>query len=251
MRLNALHPLAIVAVFLACAGCGLPDYERRIDAHRARLAAFDEANKLLENPLETPKKGEGNKDDPPAWHADIFLRLPKGYGTTPKEKQPYNDPFPCFRYSNGEAHFSIFVAVNVAPDPKAKEEIGKYHAKNFSFFAKQAILDYYYKNTKIPITERKPETRKVAELSPYPDTAGKITYQYFQTQLQKKGSEPSVFGIYLHEDAGKQVAILVERPLKLEKADEFNKSLEASLGSLDISSEAASKRAAFKKPAAP
>src|SRR5437870_5684245 len=96
----------VVFLWIGVAGCGLSDYEKRMDKHQ-RIVALDETSKLLEDPIEMPMlKKPGSKDDfEAAWPFDVYLRLPKGFGTTVKEqdKKAYDFTTPLFvRYSNNE-----------------------------------------------------------------------------------------------------------------------------------------------------
>jgi hypothetical protein len=262
-----------VIVLIAASGCGMAEYERRMDAQRVRVQKYDEANRLLDDPIETPvmqlkNPKEGEKAEIPAWPYEIFLRLPKGYGSTPKEKTPYNDPFPCYRYTGGtEGALNIFVAAAAIMDPpkaetelKLPEDFAKYYAVNFRTYLRVALQKFYEKTSKSAFTlqeKGKPQFYRGFEVvAPYPDPdkPTRVTYtSYLYTDEgnpQPKDKEPSAFDVYIHEQIGKQVCIVVHRPLRPASA-EMTKSIEACLGSLDVSGDAGNKRVQFKKPKAP
>src|SRR6266704_2826576 len=97
----------IVAALIGVGGCGLSDYQKRMDEQRARIQDFDDANRLLDDPIERPiiKAPDGNDfTDKAAWHFETFLRLPKGYGTREKDKTVYGQPkwpYVFVRYTGG------------------------------------------------------------------------------------------------------------------------------------------------------
>ena len=68
-------------------GCGLADYEKKMQDAEARVQRFDEDNRLLGDPLTFPA------DQAPGM--DIFLRPPKGVAKshdTRKDQPPYHFP---------------------------------------------------------------------------------------------------------------------------------------------------------------
>src|SRR5262245_4545061 len=68
-------------LFLLLAGCGLSDYESRIDQERIRVKIFDEENKvlgdLIDRPYDVVKIAEGKEILTQIWPFDVFLRVPK------------------------------------------------------------------------------------------------------------------------------------------------------------------------------
>jgi hypothetical protein len=251
MRINTYTALFCLVLL---SGCGMSDYEKRLDEQRVRIANFDEVNRLLGEPIDMfgTKSPEGK--DEPAWRVDFYLRLPKGYGKLPKDKSPYYPPFPCYRYVAEDNKYSIFVAANLLPDPKGKRkpQIGEYSKTLFRTFLRLAIADYYEKTTKLKLNlpeKVKAQERLVTAATPYPDATPKIKYDVitFTDQNNKQAANPTQFDVYVHDGAGgKQVAIIAQHPVKMTPADTFDKHLEACLGSLDVGPEAAIKRAEFK-----
>lgn len=272
-------PLLLAIVLIGTAGCGLSDYQSRMDKSREWVKEFDDANRALDDPIEIPlvplgpkvKPKEPPKDAPkepakeeadtkPAWLFDFYLRLPKGFGKMPKDKVPYAAPFPCFRYAGADPGYDILVAANVVADRKAKDkvEIGKYYADDFRFFVRLAIKDFYAKTNdkldlKMPASD-KFQAIDFPTLSPFSDVTTRIAYQTveYTDKGNPKIKEPSVFRVYIHEEPartkedgakepGKQVAIVVHRPMRTD--DTFEK---ACLRTLDIG-DSMNKRSQYKK----
>jgi hypothetical protein len=268
VRLASLLAILLTSV----AGCGLADYQSRMDAQRERVKEFDDANRSLDDPIEIPllpvaKPKELPKDDAkehrkdeanPAWLFDFYLRLPKGFGRTPKDKTPYFSPFPCFRFAGSEPGYDILIAAGLIADPKANPDFGKYTQDNFRHWVRMAIKEFYAKtNNKLDL--RLPEKDRyqvinVKPLSPFSDVASdekkKILYELiaYTDSGDPKVKEPSQFRVYIHEEPGKQIAIVVHRPRPIgDGQDAFDKAINACLGTLDATSDSLSKRQQYKK----
>jgi hypothetical protein len=242
---------ALFSLLIGVSGCGLSDYENRMDAQRKRVQDFDEFNRLLGEPVETPVM-----DESAAWPFDVFLRLPKGYGVTPRDKTPYLDHFPFFRYAGGsEGAIDLFIAAAWLTEGKQEDAYLKYSRANFRIFIQQALERYYAKTNKIAHLFQEKNTSKRRDLafkmhSPYadPEAPAKVGYRYwlYTDESLIKPPDQSAFDVYIHEQAGRQCCIVVHRPLRPAGA-ELTRSIEACLGSLDIGPDAAGKRALAKK----
>jgi hypothetical protein len=235
-------------------GCGLSDYQARMDAQRVRIQRFDDTNNLLDSPIEMP----ANPDQKPAWPFDFYLRLPKGYVL---HKTPYSTNFAFYRYYTFEPGYNIFLAAALISPPKAKEMLGVYTLENFRGYVRLGIDDYYFKNYKadanfflnktklfLPADKLQYVTIEEPAHSPFSDVTTKISYSYvvFKDMANKQLKEHSEFRAYFHESGHKQVAIVVQCPLRGSN-EAFDKSIKASLSTLDVSAEAISKREQFKK----
>jgi hypothetical protein len=268
----------LAILLLGPVGCGVSEYQSRMDTQRERVKEFDDANRALDDPIEIPSlqlekpkdlpkdavkepAKDSVKDANPAWLFDFYLRLPKGFGSLPKDKVPYFSPFPCFRYAGSESGYDIFVAAALMVDPKAKEkeEFDKYYPDNFRYFVRMAIKDFYFKtNNKLELKmpdKEKYQVMDVKMLSPFSDVTTRIPYKYYEYT-----DKPSVFRVYIHEEPanlkdgskepGKQIAIIVHRPRPPRSddvRDAFDKAIDACLGTLDATSESMSKRSQYKK----
>jgi hypothetical protein len=247
--------LLLGALFLGAAGCGLPDYEQKIDAQRTRVAEFDELNRVLDDPVEmptlpAPKAAKDSKEEVPAWPPELFLRLPRGFGSAPKEKALGDPSFPMFRYAGGELGFSIFVAIASIQEAKKPAEVGNYPIDYFRFKVREGLFKHQLIVNKadLPIpTKIEYVARRVKVYSPYPERA-EIRFDHLElSDAAIKGRvNPSTFEIFLREEAGRQAAIVLHRPAGKQSA-EHRKIIDASLGTLDLTPESAGKRAQFKK----
>jgi hypothetical protein len=260
----------IVAVALVGAGgCGLSDYQSRMDAQRERVLQFDEANRLLDDPINMPKleyqdPKEGTQQEKAAWPFDVFLRLPKGSGITFKDKivSPYDPNFVVFRYASfTPGAYNFFLAASRVADPNQKEpEPGKYAPNAFLNFVKTAMEIHYASTYKVqPLLDQttKPVFRdvKVVTAYPNPDAPTTVRFSFFtytdERNTQVLAKDRNAFDVYYHEKGGKQVCFVVHRPLQSANSASLKTAVETSLGTLDISSEAGRKRSEHRKAKTP
>ena len=79
-RRSSFRKLALAALpALALAGCGIADYEKKMQEAEVRVQRFDEENRLLGDPLILPPHKD--MEGPPF---DVFLRPPKGVANKDK-----------------------------------------------------------------------------------------------------------------------------------------------------------------------
>jgi hypothetical protein len=270
------RPMLLAILLIGVTGCGLADYQSRMDAQRERVKEFDDANRALDDPIEIPmlpveKPKEPLKDginDPgkdeanPAWLFDFYLRLPKGFGKTPKDKIPYFSPFPCFRYSGNEPGYDILIVANLVAENAKEQKFGMSTRENFRLWVRMAVKDFYAKTNvaklelKLPDKERH-QAIDVKTLSPNSDVTTRILYQVsvYSDPGNPKVKEPTQFRVYIHDEPanakdgtpGKQIAIVVHRPRHSgDGKDAFDTAIDACLGTLDAN-EALSKRQQYKK----
>jgi hypothetical protein len=260
---------------LGAAGCGLSDYQSRMDAQRARVKKFDDANELLGDPIDIPTMpGKGLRaESQPAWPFDFYLRIPKGYV---REKEPYYTNFPFYRYAGTEPGYSVFVAAAVLIDKDAKERYGEYSVARFRELVRLGIDHFYFKNyksdprfyadkLKLFLPSDKIEYSALAAdlITPFSDVAEKIPYAYtsFKDTANRGNDKPVEFRVYFHDEygkeildeagkrkmlPGKQVAIVAQAPIRGQN-EQFDTSIQAALGTLDLSAEVANKRAQYKR----
>ena len=263
-RIRSLNPVRslVLLAFLASGGCGLSDYHNRMDSQRKRVQDFDEANALLDDPIGFPlMPPQPTAKDPKelapavaAWPFEFFLRLPRGFGTMPKDANLSLNDFGCFRFSGGDVALNIFVVAANTLDPKdakAREDFGKYSPTTFRFYLRKAAVNYYAKSAKVNfLLQEKELPRFLAKaVSAYPDetAAAKIGYSHFQLTDEGKVQDVSIFDVYIYEDASRQVGIIVHRSASNANVGLLKQSVEACLGSLDASNDAKTKRSQFKR----
>jgi hypothetical protein len=255
-----MRSIALV-VLIGASGCGLADYQSRMDAQRRRVQEFDEANRLLDDPIDVPRIGfrdpkENTPSERAAWDFEIFLRLPQGYGATAKEKIAFPDNFTVFRYAGGsEGAANIFVAAARVADPDKKEpEFGKHTPEDFLSYVKPALEDYYRKNLKaqpFPKQKSTEAAKEVKAVTAYPDPTGPGKISYIMFTYSDEGNaqikDRHAFDVYLHKRAGKQVCIVFQRSMQPANPAKLKASIDACLGSLDVTLEAVTKRAEYRK----
>lgn len=241
--------IAAICMTLA-SGCGVSDYQNRLDEQRKRVQEIDEFNSLLDDPIEIPTMQIGaSKEDQPAWPFEVFLRLPKGYTSVPKEKAPYN--IALFRYSGDDPNMNIFIIAAHIAEPDEKQVFKKYHPKTFKLYVKTALEEHLLKTTKskVALVEPKEETSDVVKsFAIYPEDAKRILFRQFEYREPggKRTKDVSVFRVNLHEDAGKQICIIEHRLTNADNKAHDN-AFKASLSTLDISADAVGKRSQLKK----
>lgn len=254
---------------LSVAGCGLSDYQSRMDAQRERIQKFDDANQLLGDPIDSPLISGKGADS--AWSFDFFLRIPKGYVV---EKKPYGTNFPFFRYAGADPGYGVFVAAAVLIDKDAKERYGECSVARFRELVRLGIDDFYFQKYKSDARFHANKHKLflpadiqysafAADLiTPFSDVAEKIPYAFTSYKdAENKGNDKHVeFRVYFREEygreimeagkrrmlPGKQVVIVAQAPIRGQN-EQFDKSIQAALGTLDVSAEVTSKRAQYKR----
>jgi hypothetical protein len=238
---------------LGLTGCGLSEYEKKMDVQRKRVEEIDETLKLLDDPIDMPKSRKlGSKDElVPAWPFDVFLRLPKGFGTSAKEKDLlfYNNyPF-LVRYTNDEPGCNIFVAAVLTAESKKTESSEQLSATTFRNIVKYMLTAFYTNtivgpgggNQKLYFSDETIVSAKKA--GPAGDSISyKLTSAFAKNVKLEQRAE---FLVYFHESAGKQICIAAYHSLDTPQEAAFKKSLDACLGTLDISKDAGSLRSQF------
>ncbi len=227
-----------------------------MDAQRQRVQEFDENNAKLDEPLATPrmKVSDDATSESAAWSYDVFLRLPLGCGVLPRDKLPYHSSFnrfPCFRYAGGDTSVSFFVAAARVADAKAKPEFGSYTPENFRVLIREAMEDYYAKTFQVRASlqaKGKPRLVDKKQVSAYPDSA---PIKYEHVQLTDDGTpnvkRRSTFDVYVRGGSSRQVGIIVHQLAQQNSNNYLNQTIDACLGTLDISPEAGNKRNQFRK----
>ena len=239
-------------MMLLLAGCGLPDYEKRMDEQRARIAKFDEMNRQLDAPIEMPSVQPKNEKEPPqpAWPFEVYLRLPTGLGTKQKDKVFSMKTFPLVRYA-GETGMAAFVAAGFIQESKKSDVAAerKFTTETFRRETRVALQIKY----DVAFSEKQRLSPYEAPIfSAYPDSTTNLMFKHLQYSNLAGGPKIGNFALELYffedEEAGKQIAIAFQRPARLTDPDAHRRLIDSSLGTLDISNEAPSKRASFRRP---
>src|SRR5262249_23303022 len=143
MRSIVFHGVVFVSVVLV-GGCGLSDYEKRMDEQRDRLNLIDEENAALGDLIDMPsgKDPYGNEIKLPF---EIFLRLPKGVSGTFQERDSMYvfEKQPLFRYGN-KTDVNVFAAwARIAEkDGKTKPKEDETLPEDFRRRVRGALVDF-------------------------------------------------------------------------------------------------------------
>jgi hypothetical protein len=245
--------LALVAV-----GCGLSDYEKRIDEQKKRLEKADQENALIGEPLEAPDmRATEKKQLVAALATPVFLRPPRGVGRF-ADREPYVFPLKgpnqvfLYRYGAGQADKTnpkaplpafaavffadCFVKTGKAEDGPTSEE-----------FRHNVIWALYVHNGENPPKEIASQKLEVPPLT--------FEAVEFPGGLKEKTpKEPQhlwYFFAYFHERAlaaqGKRVAaaIIFQVPFERKDDDALRRARELSLRSLGIGDDYEKKHTAY------
>ena len=235
-RLNGL--VLVAALALVAAGCGLSDYEQRMDAQRARMKLFDEEGRQLDDAIEIPLRKDGDKEVS-VWPFDVFLRLPKGYAAAPKEYIA-NKLVMC-RYPGKEGH-SILVAAGLLADRNKdnKYKPGEWLAEEFRLNVNGAVQQLFFFRAP-PIKAEKLTLQPVSwQADKLPAII--VERETFSDQINEKIKEHSMFRIYHHHQDKHQVAVIYQFPKTQENDAVLATSIDWSIKSLDIGANASGKR---------
>jgi len=243
--------IAPLMVCVGIAGCGLSDYESRMDAERLRIKLYDEENRLLgelaEPPPAQPPAKEGEPERP-VWPFDVCLRLPQGVsgqiaGVSHGTQSP---PVLLFRYA-GQGGFNVFVAAAWSA-PKNKENIyrpGEWPVDDFRREVRAAVGDYYkkfgfariFKQANPTRDRRVPENWRGEEPTP-------LDFDRFtgDDNENKQVKDHSKFELYFYNQGNKQVAIAFQIPEAQANDKQVTDAIDLCLKSLDISDNAAARK---------
>jgi hypothetical protein len=245
-------------LLLLCVGCGLGDYEGRMDAERARVKLFDDENRLLgemaEQPVEKVKDKDAGEVDRPVWPFEVFLRLPQGISgkIAGRYHGLISPPVPLFRYGAKDG-LNVFIAAGLVAE-RTKENIYKaneWPSEDFRQNVRSGIREYYKKEYSFipqnilrdaqPAKERKQPQSWRGENRP-PLDFDKSTGNDSDNKLAKENSQ---FELYYHRLANRQVALIFQIPQKLANEKQTLDAIDLCLKSLDISDKAPERREAL------
>jgi hypothetical protein len=245
---------AVAAGLLALVGCGLSDYESRMDAQQARLKILDEENRNLGDAIDQPKYVV--KDTPyNFWPFEVFLRVPKNVsGRLPTENAQFVfENLSLFRYA-GPDGYNVFVAAgNIAePNKENKYKDGEWPPDLFKGYVREALKDYYRKtyrvNYEFPFfTKANLTTEKKVPINDRGVALPPLEFEMIRFKDSANAAkEPSEFRAYFHHQSARQVGVIYQFPANLGDSSGLNASIDWSIKSLNIM-EPQLKRAEFEK----
>lgn len=247
-----MRVLLFAATLGFVAGCGLSDYEKRMDEQRARLELHDEEAKLLSDIIEMPrgKDAYGNEIKVPF---DIFLRFPRPVTSTfrgPKAIYHGGNKQPLYRYE-GKTDMNVLVALaKVASSkdasPKDKAPEGEEAPEDFRTRVREAIMDYIsreYRMSATPpeFTELKKDVRQTTR-------EGRPHTLEFETIVfdDPRRQEPSRFFVFFHTQKYRQAVVIYQVPAQQANDKAALHALDISLKTLEILPAATGMRMAFR-----
>lgn len=248
--------LAAGAMFTG--GCGLADYEKRMDEQNAYVQLFDEENRLLGEPLEMPmltiKEKEGIRVVKPLMF-DFFLRPQKGIANKIKPEDPAfsYEKLALFRYE-GPQGYNVFATTCIAapeqkgiksPFPEALK------IKEFQQHVRGALMGFYQKRygRSMPwlspeMDATKPLVRSI--LNPQGKPAQiKFDTQILADQPGKKGG--SLFYVYYSSTPQAHGAVIAQIPAQFSDDANLKRALELSINTYAVGPDATKKRNDYRR----
>jgi hypothetical protein len=230
-------------LLLSTLGCGLRDYEARIDAQRQRVQFLDDENRLLGGAIVPPSDALGA----PAWPFDIFLRLPRQVGTASSAIYQANPPKPqdpqLFRYA-GPAGFNVFLAAGRTAGKDTKVRPGEWSIATFRTQVRGALLEYHWKEYKVNpqfALLDKLQLPKITKLPVNERGAALSAIDYDSTAF---AAEAFRYDLYFHQHASRQLAVIFQYPSASAADENWKQAMDWSLKTLDVT-QAPVKRAAL------
>jgi hypothetical protein len=213
------------ALFLVAVGCGLHEYEERLDQQQQRLAYIEEENKNLGAPVKFKarkevKEGETTKPAP-----KIFLRLPKGIPVQGEETFPGSLLY-CFNKDSSKA-----TGVDEVCVAGGKEE----------HFEKDVVAEV---RKRFMLDEPRRQEDKVE--TPLDGEAVRFTaYSAIDGKTPK-----SSYLIYFYENAGYHVAIVYRQQPATDDSGKiaFDPRIDYSIKSLAMGAAAVQKQREYRAP---
>jgi hypothetical protein len=218
-------------------GCGLSAYEEQLEREQKRLDRIDDANKILDEPIEPLKLKGASSNVPGGDTVALFFRPPLGIAPTPEANLRADIlhqyvPLVGFAARLRGRRPDIqtpFLRVLVAAVP----------AQDFAQFASQVQQAFA---GSVPSQDNTVTKEPV-------DGRPSITFQ--TRSFTEAASEPnkpaSVYHVYFYQGQQYHVAIAYQVPQDKATANDVTKAIDASLGSLAVGPDAAVKKSDWQR----
>ncbi len=254
--------LLLAASMCPLAGCGLSDYEKRIDEQKAYLQSFDEENQLLGDPLEMPMVTIDDKKTKTlkleiAYPVEFFLRPPKGIASKVKEKDGPFEYQKVALYRYADKGYNILAGSALA-DPEIKNIPGKpgtLTQKKFQQQVRGALVEFYQREYNQPMPWLGPDFDKTKKDSRIVTNPGAPpTQMLFDAQAladrpgTKTGSLFYLFFIALPQAQPQMQGVIIYQ-VPAEKADDpvLRRALDFSLKTYSLGPQSAPKRQEYRR----
>jgi hypothetical protein len=239
-----------IAGLLYVLGCGLSDYERRMDEQREKMRAFDEEVLVLGDLIEMPYQLDAKNRKVPLIPFDMFLRMPKGVSGKfggPGATYTYANQ-PLFRYSSNQTDFNVFVAGAKVLDKKSKTppKDDQVSPDDFRFRVRGGLQDFFSRQHGVGLQIPDDTKLKKERRSAFRKGAMR-TLEFESMEIEDpRVQNPSKLYIFFHSWVDRQAAVIYQVPKA--KADAtFTKTMDISLKTLEVSPLASQLRSAFRK----
>ncbi|MCI0379517.1 MAG: hypothetical protein L0215_18060 [Gemmataceae bacterium] len=228
-------------------GCGLDDYEARMDLQRDRMKIFDEENKVLSGCIHPPTMKVKGGAEKLAVPFDIFLRIPKGFhlgvktdknGLFLKDASFEAAGLIFYRFEGIQGTNFFLAAATVATptkDGKRKTGFSKEEFKDNVRAGLHAIFQRNFPAIKPNEVVKQPQSYKTEKLQP-------LAFEEYVY-----GDDKMTVAVYYHERNNRQVALIYQYTKQMYADPNTGKGIDVSLKSLDISDAAFGKRLFFNK----
>jgi hypothetical protein len=239
-------PRACVVVLLltGAAGCGLSDYEKRMDEQRERLKLFDEEAALLYDIIDMPKGKDayGNEIKVPF---EVMLRLPIRFsGKFEGPKAVYSaEKLPLYRFSSDKPDVNVLVAWALAADknakaaPKADEVLPEDFRNRVRGALQVYITRTYSVSANIPdFNQLKKDPRQVVR------DGRPRTLDFESTSFDDP--RQNRYMVYFETWPDRQAAVIYQVPVQ--QIGQYQRAMDVSLKTLEITGIAAAKREEFR-----
>ncbi len=250
-------PFFLILALLPVAGCGLRDYETRIDDQRKRLKVLDEESRYIGEESIEFGQVETKERKTRYWPFDMFLRLPQEMSVIPAATfytSNGQDPR-LYKYASGTSLNYLMAAGWYLKKEKAKDakdaRAQEWTGDKFRDLVRGALMDYYRKefkfnprpndfpafdssNKSFGKVQKRPITDRGEELPPIDYDAIAFVDSFNNTKTKEQLTR---FNVYFYRAGSKtdakQVAIIVQYPVSWQ-ADEKLTGVDWSLKTLEL-----------------
>jgi hypothetical protein len=197
---------ALTVCCAALTGCGLADYQERMDGEQQRMDYILNENRALQGPVELPRPKDATEKLP-----DVFFRPPKGISRAPAEEAKF---FPYVYYPRTAV--SLFDAVLVYVSSASPDDFWREVVRPFPGLSQPAF---------------KPEPEPLKPLDRKP--------MNFDTV------QGANYSVYVHQAEQGRVAIAFLLPVGVAESEEIRTQKRYSLASLVVGGDAVKRKAYF------
>lgn len=243
----------VVLVLLLPLGCGLKDYEERMDQEAKRAKHFDQTDEFLDAALSPPLQDGRN-----AWRFDVFLRVPRGCQREAARASYPGSDVVLYRFPFVQGD----VAGQSAPAPRkdstapaaAAPEVREKPGWSLFVGCSAAVVATkaefcrrvlsglrLYAETELR-TNFDPPRKELTDFAVDIDAARGLRQEF--GRLEFEAAKDSLFQVFILEHDRRHIAVIFQTP-KAAAAD-FSSTRDACLRTVDISDEAAENKARFQ-----